>query len=355
MPETANHVPDINLCVGALFAGVWIFLLPRHDPRPGVPTKNRISEIDYVGTILIAGAFVSGVMAINFGGSVYTWNSGRIIGLFVCSGMLFIIFGIQQRFALLTPTERRIFPIEFLGRKIMLILFAETAAASAATFTPIYFIPLFFQFVHSDSALEAGVRLLPFVVFLVVMCVANGAIMSATGYYFPWYIIAGVFNIAGAALMYTVNEHSSTASIYGYSILLGIGSGAFIQASFAVAQAKVEPKYIPSVIGFITSGQITGATISLAIANSIFLNHSSTSIAKILPNVPTSDIQAAISGAGSAFIKGLDVATREKVLHAIVESMSKVYILGITAGALALVLAFLMKPGEKLFMKAAAA
>jgi len=83
MIEGANHVPDINLCVGALFAGVWIFLLPRHDPRPGVPTKNRITEIDYVGTILIAGAFVSGVMAINFGGSVYAWNSGRIIGLFV--------------------------------------------------------------------------------------------------------------------------------------------------------------------------------------------------------------------------------------------------------------------------------
>lgn len=81
--EGANHVPDINLCVGALFAGVWIFLLPRHDPRPGVPAKNRISEIDYVGTILIAGAFVSGVMAINFGGSTYAWNSGRIIGLFV--------------------------------------------------------------------------------------------------------------------------------------------------------------------------------------------------------------------------------------------------------------------------------
>jgi len=233
----------------------------------------------------------------------------------------------------------------------MLVLFAETSAASAATFLPIYFIPLFFQFVHSDSALEAGVRLLPFVVFLVVACVANGAIMSATGYYFPWYIIAGVLNIVGASLMYTVTEYSSTASIYGYTVLIGIGCGAFIQSSFAVAQAKVDPKYIPSVIGFITAGQISGATISLAIANSVFLNHSTTSIAKILPNVPMSDIQAAISGAGSAFIKGLDAATREKVLHAIVESMSKVYILTITAGSVALVLAFLMKPGDKLFMK----
>ena len=347
----ANGGSDINLCVGAAFAGVWLFLLPRSDPRPGVPIKNRLSEIDYVGTILITGAFVSGVMAINFGGTVYAWKSGRIIGLFVCSGVLFILFGFQQGLPFLTTKERRIFPVEFLRQKIMLILFAETASASTATFVPIYFIPLFFQFVHSDSALEAGVRLLPFVVFLVVFCVANGAIMSITGYYFPWYFAAGVLNIIGAALMYTVDINSKTANIYGYSILLAVGCGAYVQASFSVAQAKVEPQLIPLAIGFITAGQICGVTISLAIANSVFLNHSESAIRQILPNVPSSDIQAAISGAGSAFLKSLDAATKQKVLAALVDSMSRVYILDITAGALTLVLALLMKPGEKLFMK----
>ena len=47
---------------------------------------------------------------------------------------------------------------------------------------------MFFQFVRNDSALDAGVRLLPFVIFLVVVCVANGAIMSITGYYFREFI-----------------------------------------------------------------------------------------------------------------------------------------------------------------------
>ena len=347
----ANDGPDINLCVGGAFAPVWFFLLPRSDPRPGVPIKNRLSEIDYAGTVLITGALVSGVMAINFGGSVYAWDSGRIIGLFVCSGVLFILFGFQQGLRFLTTKERRIFPVEFLRQKIMLILFAETASASAATFLPIYFIPLFFQFVHSDSALEAGVRLLPFVVFLIVFCVANGAIMSSTGYYFPWYVIGGAFSIIGGALMYTVDINSKTANIYGYSILSAVGSGAFCQASFSVAQVKVEPRLIPLAIGFITTAQITGFTISLAIANSVFLNHSESSIRQVLPNVPSSDIQAAISGAGGAFLKSLDVATKQKVLVALVDSMSRVYILVITAGALALVLAMLMKPGEKLFMK----
>ncbi|KAL8715495.1 MAG: hypothetical protein Q9220_000830 [cf. Caloplaca sp. 1 TL-2023] len=341
----------INLIVFAICVPVYIFCLPRFDPRPGVSLTKRFAELDYLGTLLIIGAYVSGVMAINFGGSTYPWNSGRIIGLFVCSGVLFILFGTQQGTAFATTKERRIFPVPFLRRRIMWILFAETACSSTATFLPIYFIPLFFQFVRHDSALEAGVRLLPFVIFLVVVCVANGAIMSTTGYYFPWYVVGGVFNLIGAALMYTVDNDSSTARVYGYSILLAIGAGAFVQASFSVAQAKVEPHMIPLAIGFITAGQIGGVTISLAIANSVFLNKSSNGISAILPNVPKEQVQAAISGAGSMFLDALDDATKQKVLEAIVNAMKNVYILDIVAGALALVLSFLMKPGEKLFMK----
>ena len=350
-----DKTTDINLCVGGAFAPVWLFLLPRFDPRPGVALKRRFAEIDYLGTLLIIGAFVSGIMAVSFGGNVYAWDSGRIIGLFVCSGILFILFGIQQTLAILTTEARRIFPVHFLKSKIMLVLFAETSAASTACFIPIYFIPLLFQFVRSDSALEAGVRLLPYVVFLVVMCVANGAIMSAIGYYMPWYLGSGIFTVIGSALMYTVDEHSSAARIYGYSVLLGIGAGGFVQASFSVAQAKVDPQMTPIAIGFITAAQLGGVTIALAIANSVFLNESSKAIAALLPHVPTSQIQAAISGAGSDFLKNLTEEMREKVLHAIVHAMGKVYVMDMVAGVLAILLALLMKPGEKLFMKGAAA
>ncbi|KAI4204591.1 MAG: hypothetical protein LQ346_001601 [Caloplaca aetnensis] len=341
----------INLVVAAICAPIYFFYLPRSDPRPGTPFKQRLAELDYLGTILIVGAYVSGVMAINFGGSVYPWNSGRIIGLFVTSGALFILFGTQQGMAILTTTEHRIFPVEFLKRRIMLVLFAETACASTATFLPIYFIPLFFQFVHNDSALDAGVRLLPFVVLLVVVCVANGAIMSITGYYFPWYVAGSAFTLIGGALMYTVGIESSTARIYGYSILIAVGAGAFVQASFSVAQAKVEPRMIPLAIGFITAGQVGGVTISLAIANSVFLNRSSNGIQAVLPDIPKDQVQAAISGAGSVFLTALDDGTKRLVLEAIVNAMKNVYILTIVAGSVGLLLAFLMKPGEKLFMK----
>jgi len=317
-----------------------------------VTLRKRFAEIDYTGAILVGGAFVSGVMAINFGGVVYAWKSGRIIGLFVTSGVLFILFGLQQSFAVFTTEDRRVFPIHFLKSRTMLLLFGATACGSSATFIPIYFIPLFFQFVRNSSALAAGVHLLPLVFTMVFTVIANGVIMASTGYYSPWFLFGGICTLIGEALLYTLKVSTSTPSVHGYSVLAGIGAGAFVQASFSVAQAKVGKEQIPIAIGFITCAQIGGATISLAIANTVFLNKASNSIAGILPTVPRAEIQAAIAGAGSKFIKSLDQQKQADVLHAIVDSMSRVWILGMTAGSLVIVLSLLMKR-EKLFMKTA--
>ena len=63
---------DINLCIGALWAPVYLFLLPGRDPQPGKSFFARMAEVDWIGNILVAGAFVSGIMAISFGGVVYS-------------------------------------------------------------------------------------------------------------------------------------------------------------------------------------------------------------------------------------------------------------------------------------------
>ena len=118
----------LNLFVGAVCAPAWFFFLPRFDPRPGVPILQRFKEIDYLGTVLICGAYVCGVFAIDFGGTLYSWDSGRVIALFVLSGVLFIAFGIQQGMCILTTKERRIFPVEFLRSRTMIMLFASIAS-----------------------------------------------------------------------------------------------------------------------------------------------------------------------------------------------------------------------------------
>jgi len=230
----------INLCVGAAAAPVYVFLLPSAEPRPGASFKDRIKQIDFLGTILLAGFFVSLLMAISFGGIVYSWSSGSIIALFVVGGILLIFFFLQQSYNVLTTPETRLFPLQFLRSRTMVILFLEECAAATAVFIAIYFIPLYFQLVLGKSALGAGVSLLAFICADTAMCVLNGILLGKFGYYMPWFIGAGAFVVIGSALMYTVNETTHFAKIYGYSILYGIGAGAGIQMPFSVAVTKVK-------------------------------------------------------------------------------------------------------------------
>ena len=288
------------------------------------------------------GACVAGVMAISCGGIIYEWDSAQTIACFVVSGVLFIVFGLQQSFCVLTTEEARIFPCQFLLHKTLIILFMQMSAAVTVSFVPIYFIPLYFQFARNDSAIEAGVRLLPFVVFLVVAVIVNGALMSKYGYYMPWYLGGGCLALIGSALMYTVDLDTSTSKIYGYTVIIGIGGGMYAQAGFAIAQVKVKPHEIPSAIGFISLAQIGGATIALAIANSVFLNKATSGILAIVPGQPRNVVQGAVSGVGSTFFQSLDASVKTAVLRVVTDAISRTYILGITGAALSIVLAVFM-------------
>ena len=338
--RTSTKSPEVF--IGAICAPVYLFMLPPFDPRPGVSYRTRISELDFLGTLLMVGACVSGVMAVNFGGIIYPWNSGQTIACFVVSGVLFIIFGLQQRFSVLTTEVHRIFPCQFLKNRTLIILFMQMSASITIFFVPIYFIPLFFQFAKNDSAVEAGVRLLPLVCLLVFAIILNGALMSKYGYYMPWYFVGSCLSLIGSALLYTVNLGTSASNVYGYTALLGLGSGMYAQASFAIAQVKVHPYEIPSAIGFIALAQTGGATIALAIANSVFLNQATNGILAIVPQEPRSVVQGAISGAGSSFFQTLDPGVKTAVLEAVTHAISQTYILCITGAALSVILACFM-------------
>lgn len=338
----------INLCVGALAAPIYIWLLETHDPRPSASWKSRLQHVDIPGAILSAGGFVSGIMAISFGGAMYDWNSGRIIGLFVCSGVLWILFGIQQVF--FTTPETRLFPLEFLKSYEQIIFFVLVAAAVTCAFVPVYFIPLYFQFVFGDSATQAGVRLLPFVFIMVFAVISNGILMGILGYYMPWYLVGGVLVVIGGSLMHTITLESSTSRIYGYSVILALGTGLYSQASFPVSQAKGGPSKVAQSTAFIGCGQIGGIALGLTISNSIFINQATSKISAVMPDADKDLIQMAISGAGGPFFKSLSATEQVAVQRALVSTIGNIYFMLVAAGALTVVLSLFMKR-EKLFVQ----
>ncbi|OOF92459.1 hypothetical protein ASPCADRAFT_399305 [Aspergillus carbonarius ITEM 5010] len=333
----------INLLFGAILLPAYLFVIPSNDPLPGVSVWQKLARFDWVGAVLSVGAFTTLVMAINFGGTLYAWSSGQIIALFVVSAILWVVFGLQQAFNILTPGPNRMFPMHLLRRKEPVLLFISCAAVGAVAYVSVYYIPIYFQFTQGDSAIKSAVRLLPFIFLLITSIPASGAAMSRVGYYKPWYLGGSIIALIPAILMTTiVKAHTSAGVIYGLEVVLGLGAGAYTQASFAVIQAVVPPAEASNGLTLMLLAQLSGMTLGLSISGATFVNEAQTQLYALLPNIPRADVGQIVSGTSSQVLASLSDTVREQALNIIVSAWHNTFICVYIGAAVSLVCAVFM-------------
>ena len=66
------------------------------DGKRQLPLKEKLKYLDFLGTILFVGAICCLLLALQWGGETEPWNSSKIIGLFVGSGLLLFLFCYTQ-------------------------------------------------------------------------------------------------------------------------------------------------------------------------------------------------------------------------------------------------------------------
>lgn len=324
-------------------APIYIFVVPSLPRRPNTTFGERLACLDWLGTILTAGVCVSFAVAFAFGGAVWPWSDGRVITLFVVFGITTVLFCVTQRYSIFTNEVDRLFPSEFLHNPQLVLLYICMACGGAALFVAVYYIPLYFLFVHGDSGTQAAVRLLPFVCIYVTMILTCGALMSRTGYHNIWYLVSGIFMTCGGAAMYTVRYDTSVANIYGYSVLLGLGMTT-TQAGYAVGPLLVRPDRVPEVIQFLNISQGSSQLIGLAIASCIFQTRGFDRLQTVLSGTGYSkdEIRAAIAGTRSQVLETASPELRARCVDAIVRTIDDVWIMVIVAGALWTICSFFL-------------
>ncbi|KAF4547720.1 Efflux pump patC-like protein [Elsinoe fawcettii] len=343
----------INLCIAAVCAPVYLFKIPNFKPRAGTATWTLVKEVDILGTVLSVGAIMTIVMAINFGGALYPWNSGRIIALFVVSGVLFILFTGQQVKLLFTTIHTRIFPCQFLRNWNAVLLYICASAVNTSGFIPIYYIPLYFQFTRGDGAIDAAVRLLPLIFLLSGAIIANGHLMSRFSYFQPWYIFGSILTLVGGVLMSRIETTTSISRIYGYEVLLGLGTGCFIQAGYAVIQAVTPPSEMSYAISYMMLAQLGGIAFGLAIGGAVFVNKAIEGLTVLLPNASRAELQLAITGTSGAYFRGLPADLQARSIDAVVLALRDVFI-PVYVGAAVCLIASVCFTQRKLFKDAIA-
>ncbi len=332
---TFNQAFYLNLVIFAAMSPIYFFLLPSLPRQPDTTFMQKLKGLDWLGTVLTAGLYVSFTVAFSFGGAIWSWDDGRVIALIVVFGVTTIAFGVTQYYSLFTNKIDRLFPCEFLRNPQLVLLYVCMACGGAALFVSVYYIPLYFLFVHGNSGTEAAIRLLPFICFYVATILLCGAAMGWTGYHMVWYLVSGIFLTCGGATMYTVRADTPTANIYGFAILLGLGMTT-TQAGYAVGPLLVKPERVSEVIQFLNISQGQSQLIGLTIGSAIFQTMTFSGLRTVLAGsgYDDSEIQAAIAGARSTVLQTTTPELRARCIDVIVRSISNVWVLVIAAGAL---------------------
>ncbi|KAL7929212.1 major facilitator superfamily domain-containing protein [Trichoderma chlorosporum] len=341
----------INLVIGGALTPIYLFLLPPLQLIKGVSIRTRLLSLDFVGFIFGAAVWVTFALALTMAGGQWQWKDGRAVAMFVVFGVLLTAYTLQQRLSIFTTPEARSFPINLLFTRTHLLLYVAMSANDATLFVFLYFFPIYFQFVHNDTALEAAIRLLPYVIIMVTFNLGAGHLLSKVKRYMPIYVVSGLLLTIGGSLMVVYLKPSTPIPvIYGLSVINAVGTGLTTQIGYAVASLVVEPKDVGDAISLQNFSQLGANLISLVIAGQIFQSVAVNNLEKVLAGMSFShkDIVNAVSGAQSTLFQQLTAELRDQAVNAITQAIQKALILLPVGGGVLLLAALFMKR-ERLF------
>jgi len=169
----------INLPIGGVAIG---FLLLIHIPETlkastaTTPSKSTlasvITQFDLVGFAIFAPFAVMLLLALEWGGTKFAWNSATIIGLFCGAGVLLIVFLVWERRA----GADAMVPFSILRVRIVWCSFVVITFFGGAMMVYSYYLPIYFQAVRGKSPSVSGVDILPGIVTQMFATVVSGVL-----------------------------------------------------------------------------------------------------------------------------------------------------------------------------------
>lgn len=86
-----------------------------------------------------------------------------------------------------------------------------SSSVNLVNFKTLFYVPIYFRFMHGQSAIDSGVNSLLFMAFFALGSVLNGGLIGKTHIFHLYMLMGGLLAVAGAALFYAMDHDSSKA------------------------------------------------------------------------------------------------------------------------------------------------
>ncbi|OAG12766.1 putative MFS aflatoxin efflux pump [Paraphaeosphaeria sporulosa] len=312
----------INLPVGGLsIAAILLFLKVPDNEQTKLPTTQKLAQVDFPGSMFLLPGIVCLLLALQWGGQTYTWNSSRIIVLLILQGVLLLGFVTVQIYLPKTATT----PLRLFKYRSLVSGLWAAICIGASQYIFIYYLPLWFQSIKHVSAISSGTHILPLMLSTIIGAMSGGIINQKIGYYTPLAILGACMMSIGAGLLTTLQIDSGAGKWIGYQALFGLGTGYCFQTPMLAAQTVLPKTDVPMGLALILFGQLLGASLFVSVGENVLANQ----LLKKLSGIPGFDRALITSGGATNFLDALPAEYQAQALTSYNEALRTVFQVGL--------------------------
>ncbi|MBF6589941.1 MAG: MFS transporter [Ktedonobacterales bacterium] len=289
-PATGGWITDntswrwvfyVNLPLGALALLLLIFKLPTHISAPNRRYRGwaAIRRIDFAGVFTAAGATISLMLGLTWGGTTYAWNSPQVLGVLVGAAVLFAVFAIIEAFFAVEP----ILPLDLFKNQVFAAGALLSLTVGMALFAVVFYLPLFIQGVLGQTATSSGAVITPLTVTMAVGAIFVGQLIARIGRYQAICVVGALVLTFGVYLLSRMTVSVTLGVVTRNMIVVGLGLGMLMPVLTLAVQNAIPRSRLGVGTGAVTYLRSMGQMLGVALIGAVVSNSVSGELAKRLP------------------------------------------------------------------------
>jgi EmrB/QacA subfamily drug resistance transporter len=295
-----------------------------------VPHRTVQHAVDYGGAALLAGSVGALLLLCSGAGADETGIHGLGLVLIAVMFLCALLFVAHE-----WHTPEPLAPFSVLRVPTVRVGMAMNLLYGLANFAVAIFVPLFAITVAGTSATEAGLRLMPVPVGLLIGNLIVGRLIERGGNY-RLYPAAGLaIHIVALFLFTTLDPETPRATVLLYSLMAGVGSGGVTPVLTYALQQAVPANQVGLVTALPTFGRAVAQSVGIAALGSFLALRLDTHLRRLVPDPPI-DLHPDTLRARAEDIRSLGEPLSSAVVEACRVALSEVFL--VMAGIMALTL-----------------
>jgi MFS family permease len=261
----------INLPFGILALSAIVVWLPASISVRSSHLQGRaaLRRIDGAGALCSAAATICLLLGLTWGGNTYPWNSAPVIGLFVMTALLLLVFCLFER-----KVAEPILPFDLLHNHIFAAGALLALTFGFTSFGIIFYLPLFVQAALAQASVSSTAALTPLLLGLSAGSIITGWLVAKFKRYQVFTIIGAVVLAGGAAMLTMLGMMTPLFMVTITAIVMGMGFGAINNTFMLAVQNAIPRERLGVGTGAVAYLRTIGQTVGTAILGTVVISAS---------------------------------------------------------------------------------